>query len=87
MIFSPYKKEISGVQGKSANNFPSSRRLDPAAFRSHLVEQLANSLTAPMPEMTERRVFGRVAFPGKATAVVGVRRAARLRFSTRSGEC
>jgi len=33
-----------------------------------------------MPEMTERRVFGRVAFPGKATAVVGVRRAGKTTF-------
>lgn len=65
---------------KSALNFPSAVVPDYAANRFRLVEQLVNSLTAPLPEATERRVFRRIAFPGKATAVVGMRRAGKTTF-------
>ncbi len=65
---------------KKAKNYPPSFVRDNAAFRSRLVEQLANSLTAPFPEATKRRVFSQIAFPGKATAVVGVRRAGKTTF-------
>jgi len=65
---------------KSAFNFP--RAIGPgyAANRSRLVEQLVNFLTTPLPEATERRVFRRIDFPGKATAVVGMRRAGKTTF-------
>ena len=43
-------------------------------------EQLAESVQAPLPAHTSRRVFGRVQFPGKATAVVGMRRAGKTTF-------
>ena len=46
------------------------------AFR----EQLADSLRKPLSTLTPRRVFGRVRFPGKATAVVGMRRAGKTTF-------
>ena len=46
------------------------------AFR----EQLADSLRKPLPRLTRRGVFGRVRFPGKATAVVGMRRAGKTTF-------
>ena len=46
------------------------------AFR----EQLADALRKPLPKLTRRRVFGRVRFPGKATAVVGMRRAGKTTF-------
>ena len=46
------------------------------AFR----EQLADSLRKPLPALTWRRVFGRLRFPGKATAVVGMRRAGKTTF-------
>jgi len=65
---------------KNAINFPSLIGPDHSAFRSRLIEKLANSLTAPLPEATERRVFRRIAFPGKATAVVGMRRAGKTTF-------
>ena len=65
---------------ENLKNYPSSIGPNHSAFRSRLVEQLANSLTAPFPEATERRVFRRVAFPSKATAVVGMRRAGKTTF-------
>ena len=49
-------------------------------FRQVLGEQLAESLRAPPPPHTARRVHGRVRFPGKATAVIGMRRAGKTTF-------
>jgi predicted AAA+ superfamily ATPase len=49
-------------------------------FRARLVEKLADSLAAPLPEATPRRVHGAVSLPGKATAVVGMRRAGKTTF-------
>ena len=43
-------------------------------------EQLADSVRKPLPRLTRRRVFGRVRFPGKVTAVVGMRRAGKTTF-------
>ena len=62
-------------------------------FRQVLGEQLAEFLHKPPPPHTARRVHGRVRFPGKATAVIGMRRAGkttflhqvRREFATRSG--
>ena len=48
--------------------------------RQALVEQLAESLARPLPSLTPRRVFGRSALPGKATAVTGMRRAGKTTF-------
>jgi hypothetical protein len=45
-----------------------------------LSEKLADSMTAPIPESTPRHVSGTVAFPGKATAVIGMRRAGKTTF-------
>lgn len=45
-----------------------------------LAEKLADSLATPLPRLTPRRVFGAVSLPGKATAVVGVRRAGKTFF-------
>ena len=42
-------------------------------FRARLAEKLADSLVAPFPAVTTRRVHGAVTLPGKATAVVGMR--------------
>lgn len=50
------------------------------AFDALLAEKLADSLAAPLPEATPRRVPGPVHFPGKATAVVGMRRAGKTTF-------
>ena len=52
----------------------------PTAFRSVLGEQLAGSLQASPPAHTSRRVYGLTRFPGKATAVVGMRRAGKTTF-------
>ena len=41
---------------------------------------LADSARKPLPAMTTRRVHGRVHFPGKVSAVVGVRRAGKTTF-------
>ena len=54
--------------------------LDRASYRSRLVEQLADSLSGPIPEGTPRRVRGPVSLPGKATAVVGMRRSGKTAF-------
>ncbi|HSB68081.1 MAG TPA: hypothetical protein VLT62_01930 [Candidatus Methylomirabilis sp.] len=40
------------------------------AFRGLLADKLADSLAAPLPQATPRRVHGAVSLPGKATAVV-----------------
>ena len=52
----------------------------PAGLKQALTEKLADSLTDPLPEGTPRRVFGAVGLPGKATAVVGMRRAGKTTF-------
>lgn len=43
-------------------------------------ELLADSAEKPLPTMTTRNVHGRVHFPGKVSAVVGVRRAGKTTF-------
>ena len=43
-------------------------------------ELVADSLHKPLPELTSRRVFGRVRFPGKVTAVLGMRRAGKTTY-------
>jgi predicted AAA+ superfamily ATPase len=48
--------------------------------RGRLVEKLADSLTAALPQATPRRIHGTVSLPGKATAVVGMRRAGKTTF-------
>ena len=53
---------------------------DRASYRSRLVEKLADSLSGAMPEGTPRRVYGPVALPGKATAVIGMRRSGKTTF-------
>ena len=45
-----------------------------------LGEQLAESVRMPLPAHTRRRTFGRVRLPGKATAIVGMRRAGKTTF-------
>ncbi len=52
----------------------------PATFRHVLSEQLNESLRRPPRPCTHRRVSGRLRFPGKATAVVGMRRAGKTTF-------
>jgi hypothetical protein len=44
------------------------------------LDRLSDALTSALPQSTERRVPGRVTFPGKATAVVGMRRAGKTTF-------
>ena len=53
---------------------------DARPFRARLAEKLADSLAASLPAATPRRVHGAVTLPGKATAVVGVRRAGKTTF-------
>lgn len=48
--------------------------------RQRLAEKLAASLTAPLPAGTPRRARGTVSLPGKATAVIGMRRAGKTTF-------
>lgn len=45
-----------------------------------LAEKLADSLSAPLPKLTPRSIHGAVSMPGKATAVVGMRRAGKTFF-------
>lgn len=49
-------------------------------LHARLIEKLADSLAAPLPTATRRRVHGRVALPNKATAVIGIRRAGKTTF-------
>jgi predicted AAA+ superfamily ATPase len=45
-----------------------------------LFERLAGSLERPLPVLTPRTAHGTVRFPGKATAVIGMRRAGKTTF-------
>ena len=49
-------------------------------LRQVLGESLAESVRTPPPPHTPRRVHGRIRFPGKATAVFGMRRAGKTTF-------
>jgi hypothetical protein len=49
-------------------------------LRQALTGILAESLAAGLPEGTPRRVHGRLALPGKVTAVVGMRRVGKTTF-------
>ena len=49
--------------------------------RAALTEILAGSLAGALPEGIERRIHGKVSLPGKATAVVGMRRAGKTTFA------
>ena len=50
------------------------------AFRTRLADKLADSLAGPLPTATQRRVHGPVRLPGKATAVIGMRRSGKTTF-------
>lgn len=50
------------------------------AHKEALAEKLAESLTLPLPQVTKRRVYGAVSLSGKATAIVGMRRAGKTTF-------
>lgn len=52
----------------------------PLPLKEALTEKLAESLAAALPAMTPRRVYGAGSLPGKATAVVGMRRAGKTTF-------
>lgn len=52
----------------------------PQTLRALLADKLADSLAAPFPAATPRRVHGTVSLPGKATAVIGMRRAGKTTF-------
>ena len=49
--------------------------------REALTDILASSLFGALPEGVERRIHGKVSLPGKATAVVGMRRAGKTTFT------
>lgn len=51
-----------------------------AQFHARLVDKLADSLSNPLPVFTPRRVFGPGSMPGKATAVIGMRRAGKTTY-------
>jgi hypothetical protein len=50
------------------------------ALRSYLEARLQASLVGPLPAVTPRRVDGVTSLPGKATAVIGMRRAGKTTF-------
>jgi len=50
------------------------------ALRAVLGEKLGESLTETIPSSTPRVVYGTVSLPGKATAVIGMRRAGKTTF-------
>lgn len=49
-------------------------------YRQALAEQLADSVQQPLPSLTPRKIYSTVSLPGKATAVVGMRRAGKTFF-------
>ncbi len=52
----------------------------PPLLKEALTEKLAESLSGPLPGGTPRRIYGAPGLPGKATAVVGMRRAGKTTF-------
>ena len=52
----------------------------PNPFQNRLREKLVESLTAPIPSGTRRRIYGAVCLPGKISAVIGIRRAGKTMF-------
>lgn len=50
------------------------------SIHARLAQKLSESLSAPFPTYTPRRIHGRVGMPGKATAVIGMRRAGKTTF-------
>jgi hypothetical protein len=52
----------------------------PLALKEALTEKLAESLELPLPEATPRQLHGAIRLPGKATAVVGMRRTGKTTF-------
>ncbi|MEE9255397.1 MAG: ATP-binding protein [Pseudomonadales bacterium] len=51
-----------------------------AELKQVLSEKLAESLAAPLPRSTPRQVFGKVHVPGKASAIIGMRRVGKTTF-------
>ncbi len=51
-----------------------------AVLRARFAAKLADSLSGPIPTATPRRIHGTVTLPGKATAVIGMRRAGKTTF-------
>ena len=54
--------------------------LTESALRARFAAKLADSLSSEIPLATPRRVHGTVTLPGKATAVIGMRRAGKTTF-------
>ena len=54
--------------------------LGPGHLHARLIEKLADSLSRPLPIFTPRKVFGAGSIPGKATAVIGMRRAGKTTY-------
>jgi uncharacterized protein len=52
----------------------------PPHLQARLIEKLTDSLVQPIPAGTPRHVHGRMTFAGKATAIVGMRRAGKTTF-------
>ncbi|HEV7672709.1 MAG TPA: ATP-binding protein [Thermoanaerobaculia bacterium] len=52
----------------------------PQPLREALTEKLAESLSGPLPGGTPRRIFGASGLPGKATAIIGMRRAGKTTY-------
>ena len=52
----------------------------PVMLKEALREKLADSLLSPLPSATHRRVYGAIGLPGKATAVIGIRRSGKTTF-------
>lgn len=50
------------------------------SIRTRLAEKLAGSLAEDLPPTTPRHIRGTLALPGKATAVIGMRRAGKTTF-------
>jgi predicted AAA+ superfamily ATPase len=59
---------------------PTSETSPSIGFRRALTEALAQSLSGTLPGGTPRQDRGRTRFPGKATAVIGMRRAGKTTF-------
>jgi len=72
--------EMSAVFALAEGERPIGVETLPLPLKEALTEKLAESLAGPLPEATPRRVHGATGLPGKATAIVGMRRAGKTTF-------
>ncbi|MBM3495790.1 MAG: ATP-binding protein, partial [Armatimonadetes bacterium] len=79
-VFSVLEGEISGIFSFQEGEYQSMIQAVPTYLRSALAEKIADSLRGPINQATPRVTYGPTSLPGRATAIVGARRAGKTTF-------